>query len=110
MCCLTSIFLVFGSRLAVLIWWLINPMRFVEGFQTSYPPFNMGIPAWLWTLAGGIFLPWTTLAYIFVFPGGISGYKWIILLVAVLIDLTSHGSGYHHRRRIPIFRRMARLI
>jgi len=106
MCCISSIFLVFGSRLAILIWWLSDQVRFINGFQTSFLPFNQGIPAWLWTLAGAIFLPWTTLAYIFVYPGGMTETKWIILGVGLLIDLASHGSGYHHRRRIPGYRRM----
>ncbi|MDR3575953.1 MAG: hypothetical protein P4L50_18980 [Anaerolineaceae bacterium] len=108
MCCLTSIFLFFSSRLAILIWWLVNPLRFTNGFQTSSVPFNFGIPAWLWTLAGAIFLPWTTLAYIFVYPGGITGYKWLILLIGLIIDLTSHGSSYHHRRRVPGLSRIMR--
>jgi hypothetical protein len=106
MCCLTSIFLVFGSRLAILIWWLVDQQRFVLGFQTSSLPFNQGIPAWIWTVAGALLLPWTTLAYIFVYPGGMSEIKWIILGVGLLIDLTSHGSGYHHRHRIPGFKRL----
>jgi hypothetical protein len=58
------------------------------------------IPGWLWTLLGAIFLPWTTLAYLFLFPGGIVGYEWIVLGVAFLIDLASHGGTYYHRSRI----------
>jgi hypothetical protein len=49
---------------------------------------------------GAIFLPWTTLAYLFLFPGGIVGYEWIVLGVAFLIDLASHGGTYYHRSRI----------
>jgi len=102
MCCITSIFLVFGSRLAILIWWLVDPQRFVHGFQTSSVPFNFGIPAWIITVAGALILPWTTLAYIFVYPGGITTTKLLIIGVAFLVDLASHGSGYHHRHRIGI--------
>jgi hypothetical protein len=51
---------------------------------------------------GAIFLPWTTLAYLFLFPGGIVGYEWIVLGVAFLIDIASHGGTYYHRSRIRI--------
>jgi hypothetical protein len=44
-------------------------------------------------------------AYLFVFPGGIVGYEWIVLGVAFLIDLAGHGGGYRHRDRIPLYRR-----
>ncbi|HMD89631.1 MAG TPA: hypothetical protein VKF38_10750 [Anaerolineaceae bacterium] len=104
MCCLTSIFLVFGSRLAILIWWLLDQVRFNQAFQTSSLPFNLGIPTWLWTLAGGLFLPWTTLVYLLIFQGGITGEKWLFLGIGFLVDMASHGSGYHHRHRIPILR------
>jgi hypothetical protein len=106
MCCISSIFLVFGSRLAILVWWLLEPLRFIHAFETSSLPFNLGIPAWMWTVAGALLLPWTTLAYIYVSPGGIAGTKWLILGIGLLIDLASHGSGYHHRHRIPGYRRM----
>jgi hypothetical protein len=57
-------------------------------------------PAWLWTLLGAILLPWTTLTYLFLFPGGIVGYEWIVLGIAFLFDLGSHGGSYYHRSRI----------
>jgi hypothetical protein len=54
----------------------------------------------VWGVLGFIFLPWTTLAYLFLFPGGIVGYEWIVLGVALLVDLAGHGGGYRHRRRV----------
>ncbi len=97
MCCLTTIFLLLISRIGIIAWWLANPQ--VRGL--AFTNWILPLPAWLWTLIGGIFLPWTTLAYLFVFQGGIEGYKWIVLGVAFLIDLAGHGGSYHHRNRIP---------
>lgn len=97
MCCFTTIFLLLISRLGIIGWWLANPGARGLAFQNTILP----LPAWLYTLIGGIILPWTTLAYLFVFQGGISGYKWIILAVGLLIDLAGHGGTYHHRNRFP---------
>ena len=105
MCCLTTIFLAFGSRITILFWWLMDPERFSLATKTLGLSGFLAIPVWIWTVLGGIFLPWATLAYLFVFPGGIVGYEWIVLGVAVLFDLAGHGGSYHHRNRLPSFRR-----
>jgi hypothetical protein len=100
MCCLGTIFLVFGSRLTILVWWLMDPQRFNLAFGNGVMPGMAIIPAWLWTLVGAIFLPWTTLAYLLVFPGGIVGTDWIIMGIALAVDLVSHGGGYRQRGRL----------
>ncbi len=102
MCCFTTIFLVLISRIGIVYWWLANPQSHELPFKTWLLPNVPVIPGWLWTLAGAIFLPWTTLAYLFLFPGGIVGYEWIVLGVAFLIDIASHGGTYYHRSRIRI--------
>ena len=57
-------------------------------------------PHWIWPLAGLVLLPWTTLAYIFVLPGGITTLEWAIIVVALLVDLSTHGgSGRAYQRR-----------
>ncbi|MGA2821696.1 MAG: hypothetical protein ABSF61_13735 [Anaerolineales bacterium] len=99
MCCITTIVLELGSRIAILLWWLSDRQRFILAFKNWALPVNFAIPVWVWPLLGGIFLPWTTLAYLFVFPGGIVGYKWIVLGVALLIDLAGYGGSYRHRDR-----------
>ncbi len=98
-CCLTTIILALVSRVGIVLWWLANPLVHNLAFKNWVLP-GLALPAWLWTLVGAIFLPWTTLAYLFVFQGGIWGYKWIVLLVALLIDLAGHGGSYYHRNRI----------
>ena len=105
MCCISTIFLVLISRLAIAIWWLTDPQRFVLAFKNWNLPGSFAIPVWVWALLGGIFLPWTTLAYLLVFPGGIVGYEWLVLGVGFVIDLAGHGGGYRHRNRIPVYQR-----
>ena len=100
MCCVTTIFMVLISRIGIILWWLANPLTRNLAFNNWVLPGNFSFPAWLWTLAGAIFLPWTTLAYLFLFPGGIVGYEWIVLGVALLIDLAGHGGTYRHRSRV----------
>ena len=106
MCCLTTLFLVLISRIGIIIWWLANPRLHDLAFKNWILPGNLVFPAWLWTLAGAILLPWTTLAYLLLFQGGIVGYEWIVLGAALLIDLAGHGGSYRHRSRVSgYFRR-----
>jgi len=105
MCCISTIFLVFISRIAIVVWWLVDPQRFNLAFKNLVLPGNYTIPVWVLTLLGGIFVPWTTLAFLLVVPGGVVGYDWIVLGVAFLIDLAGHSGGYRHRDRLSIHRR-----
>jgi hypothetical protein len=98
MCCVISILLVFGSRLAIIFWWLIDPQRFTAAVRALNLPGVL--PEWVWSLLGLIFLPWTTLAYLFVFPGGIAIFEWILLGIAVLVDLSAYTSGYRSRKEL----------
>ncbi len=104
MCCITTLFLVLISRIGILAWWLVNPQSHDLPFKAWVIPGIPVIPAWLWTLVGAILLPWTTLAYLILSPGGIVGYEWIILGVALLVDLAGHSGTYRHRNRIPSMR------
>ena len=104
MCCITTIILVLGSRIALLVWWLSDQQLFALAFKNFALPGSFAIPVWVWPLLGGIFVPWTTLAYMFLFPGGIVGYEWIVLGVALIVDLAGHGGSYRHRNRLSFFR------
>ncbi len=98
MCCFTTLFLVLISRLGIVYWWLANPQSHELPFRSWVIPGLPAFPGWLWTLVGAIVLPWTTLAYLFLFPGGITGYEWLLLGVAFLVDLAGHGGTYRSRR------------
>jgi hypothetical protein len=90
MCCVFTTLVLAGPRLAILIWWLLNPGRFSRFFAS-----------FMWPLLGFIFLPWTTLAYLLVAPGGVHGLDWIWMVLALLIDLGSYGGGaYGNRDRL----------
>jgi hypothetical protein len=105
MCCITTIVLVFGSRIALLFWWLVDQPLFALAFKNWSNLGGLALPGWVWPLLGAIFVPWTTLAYLFLFPGGIVGYEWIVLGVAFLVDMAGHSGSYYHRNRFPSYRR-----
>ena len=90
MCCFFTTLVFLGPRAAILIWWLINPVR----WQATFSSF-------IWPLLGFLFLPWTTLMYVLVAPGGVVGFDWIWLGLAVLADIGMYaGGGYGNRARI----------
>ena len=91
MCCFFTTLLLLGPRAAVAIWWLLRPVYFHFVFNT-----------WIWPLLGLIFLPWVTLMYAIVAPGGITGLDWLWLGLAFLADISTYGGGgYSNRKRIP---------
>ncbi len=89
MCCVISAVLLFGPRLALVIWYLLSPGLFARVFD------NLLVP-----VLGFLLLPWTTLMYIVAAPGGIGGLEWALLIVAFLVDLGAYGGGaYGNRNR-----------
>ena len=74
--------LIFSPRLVMVIWWLLDMARWAATFD------NVLVP-----ILGFILVPWTTLMYVLVAPGGVSGIDWLWLGVAVLVDLGSLGGG-----------------
>ena len=90
MCCMLTTLLLAGPRLALIIWWLFSTSRFNDAFN-----------AIIWPILGVIFAPWTTLAYVLFYRGGINGLEWLWLGIAILIDLGSYaGGGYGNRDRL----------
>jgi hypothetical protein len=62
---------------------------------------SLYVPAWALPVLGFLFLPWTTMAYLFVWPGGITLFDWVIILIGLLLDMSAHGGGgaaYRRRR------------
>jgi hypothetical protein len=93
MCCFLMVLMLIGPRAAILVWWVVDTARWTLAFSGS----------WIWPLLGFIFLPWTTLAYVLVAPGGIVLFDWLILGIGVLIDLSSWFGGYRGRKEVPYY-------
>jgi hypothetical protein len=77
-------------RLAVLFIWLARPAAF-----------DAAIGSALIAVLGILFLPFTTLTYVLLWTAtGLSGFDWVWLFLAFLIDLGMLGSsGYANRDR-----------
>ncbi len=92
MCCMFTTLVFFGPRLAILIWWLIQPIYVGAAFADR----------WLLTLLAWLFIPWTVLMYLIIYPGGIVGFDWVILILGILADVASYGGGFWgNRKQIP---------
>jgi hypothetical protein len=87
-----TVLVFFGPRLAILVWWLIQPIRFDQALDDR----------WLLTILLWLFLPWTLLMYLFIFPGGIVGFDWVILILGLLADIASYSGGFWgNREQVP---------
>jgi len=77
-----------GPRFGILIWWLMDSLRWEAAFSSFWVAF-----------AGFLFAPWTTIFYVLVWsPGGLRGFDWIILGLGLLLDIASYSSGAYGRR------------
>jgi hypothetical protein len=89
--CLLALFAGVFPRLGVFIIWVARPERVDAAFDT-----------WIWPLLGIIFLPFTTLIYVVLYrPGGLEGWDWFWITIAVLLDVSHWGVGYTQRRTAP---------
>jgi hypothetical protein len=81
------------SRIMLLMVWFARPVMMDAAFGTVILP-----------CLGFLFLPFTTLMYVFLVQGvgAIQGLDWLWLVLAVLMDLASiAASGYSNRNYIP---------
>lgn len=92
--CLFALFAGMFPRIADIFLWLARPVMFNTAFKGS----------WLWPVLGIIFLPLTTLFYVFMYtPGvGLVGWDWFWIVLAVLLDIghLAHTT-YTNRNTIP---------
>ncbi len=82
MCCILATFALVGPRGILFLVWLFQPIRFSAAFDN-------GLVAFL----GFLFLPWTTLMYLLVAPGGVDTIDAIGLVLAVVLDIATYASG-----------------
>jgi hypothetical protein len=90
MCCFFTALVFLGPRFAFLVWWILQPARISAAFNT-----------FIWPLLGLIFLPWTTLMYLIVFPGGVTSWDWLWIGLGVVADIASYGSSAYNRKQVP---------
>ncbi len=91
MCCLFTTLVLLGPRIGILMWLIMEPVRWQATFTS-----------WLWPLLGLFFLPWTTIMYVAVAPNGLVWFDWIWLAMAFFADIASYSGGaYGNRSRMP---------
>jgi len=94
MCCFLTLFVLLGPRIAGIFWWILQPIRWVGSVGA--------FQSWIWPVLGLIFVPFTTLMYVAIAPGGVVGWDWLWIGLAVAADIMSYaGGGYGNRNRIP---------
>jgi hypothetical protein len=81
---MVSAFLFIGPRIGGTFWLLARPLLWQVAFSS-----------WLWPLFGLLLLPWTTLMYVLVFIGGVTGSEWLWIALGAAVDLASYfGRAY----------------
>ena len=80
-------------RLVLVLVWLFGSGYLGRAYDT-----------WIWPVLGFFFLPTTTLAFAFASntlgaAGEVPPLGWVLIIVAVLIDVGSWGNGERSRRR-----------
>ena len=95
MCCFFTILVFLGPRVASIIWWIASPARWVGETVGAFE-------SAIWPILGIIVLPWKTLIYVSVAAGGVTGFDWFWVGLAVLCDVAAYaGGGYGNRNRMP---------
>lgn len=87
MCCVVAVAALIGPRVAIILWFLFDPARWALAFAGSL----------VWPILGFLFLPWTTLVFVFLAPFGAGGLALLWLVLALIVDLSSYGGGYRSR-------------
>ncbi len=89
MCCVISLLVFIGPRLAAIAWYFTDNARWANAFS------NILVP-----ILGVLILPWTTLAYVLMSPGGVQGLQWLVVVFGFLLDVGAFtGGGVSNRNR-----------
>lgn len=81
-CCLLALILAGAPRFAILFYWFYDSTAFALAFDQWFIP-----------VLGFFLLPWTTLMYVLVAPGGVGGFDYALIGLGVILDLGSYGGG-----------------
>lgn len=85
--CLLALLALIAPRLVIIL-----VAIFSTYFSTAYQHV-------LWPILGFFFMPFTTLAYAWAINsnGSVSGFYLVVVVIAVLMDLSALGGGYSQR-------------
>ena len=87
--CFVLLFALISPRLAIILTWLFSNVM-----ERTYD-------TWIVPVIGFFILPWTTLAWAWMYDAGpgleVTGLEWVVVGVAVLIDLGSLFGGARSR-------------
>jgi hypothetical protein len=97
MCCAFLALVVFGPRIVATFWWLFRPAFWSAAFNGWLG----GGLWWIWPVLGIIFVPWLTLMYVIVSPGGVTGWDWLWVGLALVADIASYSGSYYKRSEVP---------
>jgi len=91
--CAVLVILLTGPRILMALWYLIAPRRWEAAFDMA-----------LWPILGFIFIPWTTLMFVLIAPGGnVDGSDWLWLALGFMADFFGSLGGGILRRRSPAY-------
>ncbi len=94
MCCFFLGLLFLGPRVGFLIYWLLARLRVAAAFASlNYP--------WLVGVLGLIFVPWTTLMWVIVYP--LNGFDWLWIGLALAADIATYMGGVYKRKEVPYY-------
>ena len=96
MCCAFLALVLLGPRVFGAFWWIFQPVR----WEAAFRDFAGGNLWWIWPVLGIVFLPWTTIMYVIVSPGGVVGWDWLWIILMLVGDIASYGGGVG-RKRVP---------
>ena len=87
--CLVLLLALISPRVALLVTWLLTDLL------------SRAFDGWLVPLLGFFLLPWTTLAYAWMWDSGgrVRGLEWFLVGLAFLADLSSHAGSGRRRAR-----------
>ena len=87
--CLFAMFSAVFPRMGLLIVWVARPTLVDAAFDT-----------WIWPLLGIIFFPFATLMYVILWrSGGLDGWDWFWIALAVVMDIGHWGASFTQGRQ-----------
>ena len=80
--CIVLLFALLSPRLALFVTWIATDIL------------GRAYDSWIVPVLGFFLLPWTTLAYAWMWDSGreVSGLEWLLVAFAVVLDLSSYAS------------------